>query len=373
MNVVFLVLLLVLQVMDGYGQDPNFHIYLALGQSNMDGAGDIEQQDRVEVEARFKNLSTVQCNDRSLGQWRTANTPLGRCSAGLSPVDYFGRTMVQELPEHISVGVVVVAVAGSKIELFDKYNYKAYADTVPSWMKGYINEFGGNPYQRLVDMGKKAQESGVIKGILLHQGESNNGEREWLNKVQDVYTNLITDLQLDATQVPLLAGEMVSQAEGGACWWHNTVIADLPNVVTNAHVVSSEGLPHKGDGLHFTSESYRVFGKRYAEKMLRILDSEALEPVEPVPLFRDSVYNGGFETGSVGWTLNIWNGDHRGVSIKVYSVQGEGIYEVPTEEFSNESWGVLQNNAELSRGIYFVQVLDWQQTVLQSKMIVLGK
>ena len=52
------------------------------------------------------------------------------------------------------VGVITVAVAGCKIELFDKDHYTFYVETAPSWMKGIIAACGGNPYQRLVDKAK---------------------------------------------------------------------------------------------------------------------------------------------------------------------------------------------------------------------------
>ncbi len=81
-------------------------------------------------------------------------------------------------PKDVKVGVVNVSVAGCKIELFDKANHEAYAKTAPGWMTGIIKEYGGNPYARLVEMGKVAQKAGVIKGILLHQGESNAGDKE---------------------------------------------------------------------------------------------------------------------------------------------------------------------------------------------------
>jgi hypothetical protein len=45
-------------------------------------------------------------------------------------------------------------------------------------MKNIVQGYGGNPYQYLVDMAKLAQKDGVIKGILLHQGESNAGDKD---------------------------------------------------------------------------------------------------------------------------------------------------------------------------------------------------
>jgi alpha-L-fucosidase 2 len=122
-------------------------------------------------------------------------------------VDYFGRTMVAGLPENIRVGVVKVSVPGCKIELFEKNSYTNYAATVAPWMKNLIKAYDGNPYQFLVDQAKVAQKDGVIKGILLHQGESNSNDKEWPNNVKGIYDNLIKDLNLKAAEVPLLAGE----------------------------------------------------------------------------------------------------------------------------------------------------------------------
>ncbi|MBR1768396.1 MAG: hypothetical protein IJ742_06780 [Prevotella sp.] len=45
--------------------------------------------------------------------------------------------------------------------------------------------------QRLVDMAKIAQQTGVIKGILLHQGESNNTQQDWPQMMKKVYDRLI--------------------------------------------------------------------------------------------------------------------------------------------------------------------------------------
>jgi hypothetical protein len=54
-------------------------------------------------------------------------------------------------------------------------------------MKERIAAYGGNPYAHLVEMAKLAQKEGVIKGILLHQGEANTGDNAWPSKVTRVY------------------------------------------------------------------------------------------------------------------------------------------------------------------------------------------
>ncbi|MBN1817089.1 MAG: carbohydrate binding domain-containing protein [Sedimentisphaerales bacterium] len=254
--------------------DPNFYIFLCFGQSNMDGAGRIEQQDKT-VDERFQVLAAIDMPnlDRKKGNWYSAIPPLCRGTGGLSPADYFGRTMVVNLPEEIRVGVIIVAIPGCKIELFEKDTFQSYVSTAPSWMKGYINGYDGNPYQYLVDMAKLAQKDGVIKGFLLHQGESNPNDKEWPKKVKGIYDNLIKDLHLKAEEVPLLAGETVHADQQGVCAGMNTIIAELPKTLANSYVISSSGCMHKGDRLHFNSAGYREFGKRYAEIMLSLLES----------------------------------------------------------------------------------------------------
>jgi hypothetical protein len=265
---------------NAFSQDTNFWIFVCFGQSNMEGFPGIEQQDKTNVVDRFQVLATVDFPNlgRKKGDWYPAVPPLCRPSTGLCPADYFGRTMVTSLPPSIKVGVVNVSVGGCKIELFEKDNYQTYASTAPKWMTNTINTYSGNPYQHLVDAAKMAQKDGVIKGILLHQGESNTNDKDWPNKVKGVYDNLLNDLNLKAEEVPLLAGELVSADQKGACASMNKIIDELPKTIPTAHVISSEGCAGRPDHLHFTPAGYRELGKRYAEKMLSLLGYTNTEP-----------------------------------------------------------------------------------------------
>jgi hypothetical protein len=257
-------------------QDPDFYIFLCFGQSNMEGNARIQPQDTT-VDTRFQVMEAVDCPNlgRVKGHWYTAVPPLCRCNTGLTPADYFGRTLIASLPEKIRVGVINVSVGGCKIELFDKDNYQAYVSTAPKWMLGMINEYDGNPYARLIEMAKLAQKDGVIKGILLHQGESNTGDTLWPAKVKVVYDNLMKDLNLKSKKVPLLAGEVVNADQAGACASMNPIIATLPETIPNSYVISSAGCKDIPDNLHFTAEGYRILGKRYALKMLSIMGYKA--------------------------------------------------------------------------------------------------
>lgn len=266
--IVFTTLLLL--TMNVFAQDPNFYIYLCFGQSNMEGQGKIEEQDKT-VDSRFRVMQAIDCPDqgRIKGTWRTAVPPLCHCMSGLSPADYFGRTMVANLPDSIKVGIINVAIGGCDIRLFDKDLYPGYDSTyTEDWFTNIIKAYDGNPYKRLIDLAKLAQKDGMIKGILLHQGESNTGDIKWLSYVKKIYDDMLADLSLDADSVPLLAGEVLS-APGNCCSAMNPIINRLPETIPNSYVISSAGCTGQ-DNAHFDSEGYRELGKRYALKLLSL-------------------------------------------------------------------------------------------------------
>ncbi len=271
-------IVLLAPVISALSQDKKFYIFLCFGQSNMEGNARIQPQDSVGVDPRFQVLEAVDCPNlnRKKANWYPAVPPLTRCNTGLTPADYFGRTMVANLPAGIRIGVINVSVGGCRIELFDKENYQSYVTTAPKWMTGMINQYDGNPYGALVALAKIAQQDGVIKGILLHQGESNPNDSLWTRKVKAVYKNLLKELHLKAKRVPLLAGETVNADQGGICAGMNKIIGTLPQQVKNAHVISSAGCPDAADNLHFTAEGYRMLGRRYAEKMLTLLGYDVI-------------------------------------------------------------------------------------------------
>ena len=259
------------------GFDPNFYIYLCFGQSNMEGAATAEERD-LHVDPRFQMMAARWFDKprRTMGEWYTATPPLAKPNGCLGVADYFGRTMVAALPDYIKIGVVNVAIGGISIEGFMTDEVEEYLDDTAGFVKEAAAAYDNNPYQRLVDMGRKAQQYGVIKGILLHQGESNNGDGKWPRKVKQVYESLLKDLNLSADTVPLFAGEVVGTEYGSPCALNNAVIDWLPVYVPTAHIIPSNGCAPQVDKMHFTAESYRIMGKRYAYQALHTMGRDAL-------------------------------------------------------------------------------------------------
>ena len=265
---------------NAFAQDPNFYIFLCFGQSNMEGAARIEPQDLEGVSPRFLLMPAVDdpARNRKMGEWCHALPPLCRPNTGLTPVDYFGRTLTENLPENIRVGVIHVAIGGIRIEGFMPEGMEEFVKTAPGWMTGMLQAYDNNPYKRLVTLAQKAQKDGVIKGILMHQGESNTGDPEWANKVQNVYDHLLGDLQLKPEEVPLLAGEVVQANGEGQCIAMNKQIDELPKTLHTSQVISSTGCSNGPDKLHFDAAGYRELGRRYGEKMLELMGYHVRSP-----------------------------------------------------------------------------------------------
>ncbi|MGD8908452.1 MAG: sialate O-acetylesterase [Chromatiales bacterium] len=254
--------------------DPDFHIYLMVGQSNMEGAATIEEQDRV-TNPRVMVLQDEDCPrlGAAYGQWRIAAPPLIRCLSylGLGPGDTFGKVMAENSGAEVTVGLVGAAHGGQKIEYFLK-DCDSYNACTPTYGSTPNNFHGG--YEWLLDLARRAQQRGVIKGIIFHQGESNTGDTAWPGRVKQLVTDVRNDL--GTGDIPFIAGEL---PYSGCCASHNTLVRQLPSVISNAHVVTAEGLGVH-DAYHWDSAGVREMGRRYANKMLGLVDTSSSDSNE---------------------------------------------------------------------------------------------
>ncbi len=230
-----------------------FHCYLLLGQSNMAGYANAQASDKVEdprvLVLGYDNNSAL---GRVTDQWDVACPPLHPAWLdAVGPGDWFGKSMIQKVPAGDTIGLIPCAISGEKIETFMKN--------------------GGTKYSWIINRAKLAQQKGgVIEGIIFHQGESNSGDTSWPGKVKTLVEDLRKDLNLG--NVPFLAGELLYS---GPCAGHNTLVNQLPSLITNCHVVSAQGLVQDPSDttyrLHFSHDSTVELGKRYAEKMIEVL------------------------------------------------------------------------------------------------------
>ena len=231
-----------------------FHLYLLVGQSNMAGRGKVEDEDK-KPHPRVMTLNKA-------GEWVPAVDPLhwDKSAAGVGLGKTFG-TLVAEKNKDITVGLIPCAHGGSPID---------------AWVPGhYYEPTKGKPWDDMIARTKKAFEAGELKGILWHQGESDANAKlagSYEKKLHDLIAKFRKDL--NAESVPFILGgigqfkdkqwnEYQKQIDG--------IHRDVEKKVKNTAYVSSEGLTHKGDMVHFDSASYRTFGKRYYEALEKLI------------------------------------------------------------------------------------------------------
>jgi hypothetical protein len=237
-------------------------VFLLLGQSNMEGAPQAGPEDKTAA-PRVWVLGYDDCQGKHWNQWSAASAPLHRCSAGVGPGDSFGRAIAKAWPTS-NIGLVPAAISGVDVDFFRKgvVSKRRHEFEIPP-----DNKREG-AYEMVLERARLAQQSGRIRAILWHQGESDNTSPEWVGKVAEIVSDLRADLGLEVS-VPFLAGEMLYS---GSCAAHNAKVNELPPQIPNAHVISARGL-NGMDQFHFDLAGQHELGGRYAEKFLELWPS----------------------------------------------------------------------------------------------------
>ena len=232
----------------------NFHLFLLVGQSNMAGRGVVTPADQVPH-------SRVLMLDKS-GAWVPAVDPMHFDKPTVVGVG-LGRsfaTIIAEANPGVTIGLIPCAVGGSPID---------------TWKPGvFYDATKSHPWDDAMRRAKLGLPSGMLKGILWHQGESDSNEKlapAYEAKLHDLITRMRAELSAPA--VPFIVGQLGQFADNPWDEFRKQVDRahrDLPRKVTRTAFVASDGLKHKGDKVHFDSDSYREFGRRYAAGYLKL-------------------------------------------------------------------------------------------------------
>lgn len=241
-------------------------LFILFGQSNMSGSSPVEEQDKTTNE-NITFMVEYDCPslNQTYGEWLVAQPPLHGCQwtnngvLGLGPADYFAKTLAQTWTTS-QIGLVPCAIPGVSIDVFLKGS-----GPPPESYQALPSGFS-SAYTMMVERAKEAQKQGRIRGILFHQGESNCGQSDWVDKVASIVSDLRTDLAI-GEEVPFIAGEI--PPPNSCSQSHNPKVNEIPNAIPNSAVVSAAGTAIH-DQYHFDTESARLMGQRYAEAFLEI-------------------------------------------------------------------------------------------------------
>jgi pimeloyl-ACP methyl ester carboxylesterase len=225
-----------------------FDLFLLVGQSNMAGRGNVTDEDR-EVPRGVLTLDQA-------GRWVAARDPLHFDKPSVVGVGLgrtFGIEIARAAPER-TIGLIPSAVGGSPID---------------AWKPGVFYEpTASHPWDDAIRRARLAMRDGTLRGILWHQGESDSTAElsvEYEAKLHDLVRRFRAELEVP--DCPFVVGQLGQFPERPWDDFKRTVDRAhqrLPSVLARTACVSSDGLVHNGDFVHFDSASYREFGRRYA-------------------------------------------------------------------------------------------------------------
>ena len=126
---------------------------------------------------------------------------------------------------------------------------------------------GTTLYNEAVKRAQMAMESGTLKGVIWHQGESDVSKADtYLEKITEFIQSLRIDLGIP--NLPFIAGQLSEDKPERHAF--NDMILTLPSLVSHTGIITTENTITK-EGTHFNSASQRLLGERYAVEMLKLL------------------------------------------------------------------------------------------------------
>lgn len=232
----------------------NLWVFILAGQSNMAGRGLVQPQDTVPDE----RILTI----NKAGEIIIAKEPLHFYEPAMTGLDSglsFGRKMIRHIPDSIHVLLLPAAVGGSSVSQW-------LGDSLHRDVKLLSN------FKEKVETGRTY---GEIKGILWHQGESDANQTDIL-----LYKDRLSELLAKFREIagkenlPVIVGELGSFSKNNDNWMKiNHQISLYARQDKNTSVITTSDLNHKGDRVHFNSESQRIMGERFAHEYLITISS----------------------------------------------------------------------------------------------------
>jgi Carbohydrate esterase, sialic acid-specific acetylesterase len=213
-------------------------VFVLAGQSNMLGRG-------------FPLSDGASSDDHLLvwrkKAWKIAADPLGDKKVdanGVGPGMTFGIGALQHLqPE--TVGVVMCAVSGT---------------TISKWQPSRT------VYTNCINQVRAA--GGHVDGILFLQGESDainkDDAKRWAKRFKNVLNGFRSDL---GTDVPFLIGQIGTISASGFKYQKTVREQQVKAAAagTGLALITTDDLATGSDGVHFTVDSYKTIGERFAD------------------------------------------------------------------------------------------------------------
>lgn len=223
-------------------------IFIMAGQSNMAGRGKVEAQDTI-ANPRIWTINKEM-------KWTLAKEPLHFYEPKMVGLDCglsFGNELLKYIPADVSIALIPCAIGGSSVE---------------QWL-GDSTHREVRLLSNFTEKVEFAKQYGMLKGMIWHQGESNANPislpsyPERLKSLFDKFYSIT-----DVPDLPIVIGELGAfrrpKSKAKNRKMINKKLHDIAKSGKNIKIIRTKDLEHKGDFVHFGSESLREMGKRYA-------------------------------------------------------------------------------------------------------------
>ncbi len=247
------------------GEEGEYDVYLLIGQSNMAGRGEMKDEDHT-------TIPNVYLLD-SEGKPVPATNPMNIYSSirktdavqAMGPGASFAKVIAEKTGRKVLL--VVNARGGSSINDWRK-NLVSYIKVGDSAEYTSVSFYG-----EALRRARQAMQYGALKGIIWHQGCSDQDDEQYVAKLTYMVDDFRKDLGAD---VPFIAGQLGGWRSSAAGFnerltrihnyiiWTDWVSSDGCQPIVTA---SSNGQPDKEDP-HFDRSSQIIMGQRYAQKIL---------------------------------------------------------------------------------------------------------
>ena len=241
------------------GEEGEYDVYLLIGQSNMAGRGELLEEDYAEI----PNVYLLD----SEGNPVAAKNPMNIYSSIRKAGD-----SLQQMGPGASFASTVVEQTGRKLLLV--VNARG-GSAIAEWAKG-ATATSPSFYDEAIRRTQQAMEYGALKGILWHQGCSDQKNTSYMTQLTALANNLRNDFGAD---VPFIVGQLGDWRSSSANF--NTNIQNVNDYLIYSDWVSSQGcvpiITEESNGQpdltdpHFNRASQITMGKRYAQKILKMV------------------------------------------------------------------------------------------------------
>lgn len=247
-------------------------LFILAGQSNMSGRGDVPASQvadpRIFVFGNdYRWRVALEPIDGSAGQVDEVSRDGGPDSAMFGPSLAFARALREQKSDTV-IGLIPCAKGDSSID---------------EWQR---NLSDNKLYGSCIKRARAASVMGKITGLLFFQGEADAvdpsrypGKRRSAIDYAGKFSTFVHDLREDlaAPQLPVIFAQIgTHKAPKDFVNWEIIKEQQAMVKLPCASMITTDDLPLR-DGVHFTTESYRTIGERFANAFLNVCEIQCCQ------------------------------------------------------------------------------------------------